>query len=93
MTRAPLWKFAEENPKVYSQARSQAQTMNIQAQPVASTPVKPLGSQVQTQAPAQARPQAPAQAQPHAPAQAQTPQRAQVQLPQPQAAVPLLVRH
>ena len=71
---------------------TQAQTMNIQAQPLTSTPVKPLGSQFQTQAPAQAGPQAPAQAQPQAPAQAWTPRLAQAQLPQPQAAVALLVR-
>ena len=66
--------------------------MNIQAQPVTSTPVKPLGSQVQTQAPAPARPQAPAQAQLQAPAQAQPPRLAQAHLPKPQAAVPLFVR-
>ena len=64
VTRAPLWKFADENPKVYSQA---------QAQPITRTPVKPLGSQFQRQAPAQAGPQAPAPA----PAQARTPRLAQ----------------
>ena len=33
VTMAPLWKFAEENP-TGSQARPQAQTMNVQAQPL-----------------------------------------------------------
>ena len=65
--------------------------MNVQAQPITSTPVETLGSQSQTKAPAQARPQAPAQSQPQAPAKAQPPRLAQAQLPQPHAAVPLLL--
>ena len=89
VTRAPLWNFAEENPKVYSQAQTQARTRKIQAQPVASTLVKPLCSQVQTQAPAQAGPQTQAQAQPQVPAQAQLLWLVQAQLPQPQADAPL----
>ena len=79
VTRAPLWKFAEETP-AGSQTQPQATTITVQAQPITITPVKPSGTQTQTQAPAQARPQAPAQAQPQAPAQ--------TQLPRP---VPLLV--
>ena len=30
-SKAPLWKFSEEDPKVYSQAQTQAQTANTQA--------------------------------------------------------------
>ena len=37
VTRAPLWMFAEENPKVYSQAQIQVQTTNTRAQHVTST--------------------------------------------------------
>ena len=48
--RAPLWTFAEENP-TGSQAQPQAKTTNVQGQPVTSTPVKPSGSQTQTQTP------------------------------------------
>ena len=66
----------------------------MQAKPVTSILVKPLGSQVETQAPAPARPQTPAQAHPQARAQAQPSWLAQTHLhvPQPQAAVCLLVR-
>ena len=72
VTRASLWKFAEETSSG-SQTQPQAQTITFQARPVTGTTAKPSGSQTQTQAPAQARPQAPAQAQP----QAQQPQPAQ----------------
>ena len=92
VTSASLWKLADENHSS-SQTRPQAQTTNIQAQPITSTPLKPSGSQTQTWAPAQAQPKAPAQAQPQALVQAQPPQLSQVQLPQPQGTVPyLLVR-
>ena len=72
-----------------------AQTKVItKAKPITSILVKPLGSQVQTQAPAPARPQTPAQAHPQARAQAQPSRLAQTHLhvPQPQAFVCLLVR-
>ena len=49
VTRSPLWKFVEENP-TGSQAQPQAQTTNVQAQPVTSTPLKPSGCQTLTQA-------------------------------------------
>ena len=70
-----------------SQTRPQTQTINVQAQPITSTPANPSGSQTQTQTSAQAQPQAPAQAQPQAPAQAQPPRPAQAYMyfPQPQA--------
>ena len=42
--RAPLWKFAEENP-TGSQAQPQAKTTIVQGQPATSTPLKPSGSQ------------------------------------------------
>ena len=76
VTRAPLWKLAEENSSG-SQIRPQAQTTNVQAQPITSILEKPSGSQTQPQAPAQALPQAAAQAQPQALAQAQPPWLAQ----------------
>ena len=73
VTRAPLWKFADENPR-----GSQTRIMNIQAQPITSTLVKPSGSQTQPQAPAQAQPT----------------RLAQAQLPQQQGTLPfVIVRH
>ena len=42
-TSASLWKFADKNHSS-SQTQPQAQTTNIQAQPITSTPLKPSGS-------------------------------------------------
>ena len=64
-----LWK----NPR-----GSQTRIMNVQAQPITSTLVKPSGSQTQPQAPAQAQPT----------------RLAQAQLPQQQGTLPfVIVRH
>ena len=82
VTRAPSRKFGEENPFGF-QTQPQAQTTTVHSQAITSTPVKPLSSQTQTQAPAQAQSQALAQAQP--------PRLAQAYLLQPQGTVFLFV--
>ena len=56
VTKAPLWKFAEQTP---SGSQTRLKSATTQAQPVTSTAVKPAGPRL-SQAPAQAQPQAPA---------------------------------
>ena len=85
MTKAPLWKFAEETPPG-SQTGPKYQTATTQAHPFTSTPAKPSGSQIQ--APARAQPQAAAQVQTRPPAPAQPPRLASAYFPQPQAPPP-----
>ena len=55
VTRAPLWRFAEETPSG-SQTQPKSQTATTQAQSVTSTPAKPSGSQMQAPAQAQSQP-------------------------------------
>ena len=78
VTRAPLWKFAEQTPTGF---QTQPKTATTQAQPMTSTPVKRAGPRRQD--PAQAQPQAPAQAQMRPPAPAQPLRPASAYFPQP----------
>ena len=78
MTKAPLWRFAEETPSG-SQTQLESQTATIQGQPITITQAKPSGSEIQ--APAQAQPQAPAQTRPTA----QPPRLSPTYFPEPQS--------
>ena len=84
MTRASLWKFANQTP---SGSQTQPKSATTQAQPVTTTStVKPASPQ--RQAPAQAQPQAPAQAEMRPLAPARPPRLAPAYFPQPRAALP-----